>query len=101
MIPIDFETSEEWQRRTPEQRAKWGRGVVASRIVLKSREQGLAGQLRDSFAMREWMSAYSEAAARSGQSKDLHALSQVLWINFIAVATRGFSVVEEFAQLDS
>jgi hypothetical protein len=98
LIPVDFYASDEWHRRTPEQRTKWGRSVVAARIMLKSEEHGLTGRVRDNFAMREWMSAYSQAEERSGQDRDLQALSQVLWVNFIAVATRGFSVVEEFAR---
>ncbi|HEY8609721.1 MAG TPA: hypothetical protein VIL69_00340 [Roseomonas sp.] len=98
MIAIDFDGSDEWQRMTPEERTRWGRSAVAARIMDASKAQGLTGKARDNFAMREWMSAYCFADERSRENADLQVLARSLWVNSIAVATRGFSVVEEFAR---
>lgn len=98
MKAADVEPALAWDRLTPEQRTRWGRSVVASRIIDMSEAQGLTGQARDNFAMREWMSAYCLVDERAKQDEKARALSQSLWVHFIAVATRGFSVVEEFAR---
>ncbi|TPG48925.1 hypothetical protein EAH89_22315 [Roseomonas nepalensis] len=98
MKAADLEAAWAWDRLGPEQRTRWGRSVVASRIIDMSQAQGLTGPARDNFAMREWMSAYCLADERAKQDKEAQALSQSLWVHFIAVATRGFSVVEEFAR---
>jgi hypothetical protein len=91
MKAADLEPALAWDRLTPDQRTRWGRSDM-------SEAQGLTGQARDNFAMREWMSAYCLADERAKRDKDAQALSQSLWVHFIAVATHGFSVVEEFAR---
>ncbi|MFC0387788.1 hypothetical protein [Muricoccus vinaceus] len=98
MKAADLEAALAWDRLSPDQRTRWGRSVVAARIIDMSEAQGLTGPARDNFAMREWMSAYSLADERAKRDKEVQALSQSLWVHFIAVATRGFSVVEEFAR---
>ena len=98
MKAADLEPALAGDRVSPDQRTRWGRSVVASRIIDMSAAQGLTGPARDNFAMREWMSAYCLADERAERDEDAQALSQSLWVHFIAVATHGFSVVEEFAR---